>query len=94
MSYSKDSIPSGHSEFGGGEGLLDSEHRKDRELLGHEFVWELYAVNPNVPGDAHAPSSLPGAGLEAERARAERAAAMALEQDPEITPIPPEWGQR
>jgi hypothetical protein len=53
MAYSRETIPSNHTEFGGGPGLIDPEKRKDRELLGYERLWEIYATDPTPPEFAH-----------------------------------------
>lgn len=53
MTYTKDSIPRGHTEFGGGPGLIDPEMRKDRRLRPEQRMWELYATNPAGPETAH-----------------------------------------
>ncbi len=45
MSYSK--APSGHTEFGGGPGLIDPELRKDRNLTAEEEMMEMKLSNPN-----------------------------------------------
>jgi len=56
MAYEK--APANHTEFGGGEGMIDPEMRKDRIIgqsaetlaerhLGEE-LWEIYATNPSV----------------------------------------------
>lgn len=46
MAYSK--VPSGHSEFGGGPGLIDPEARRDRNLTGEESLLEIYATRPHA----------------------------------------------
>lgn len=45
MAYRK--APKGHTEFGGGPGLIDPESRKDRNLTNEEQLLEMYASNPN-----------------------------------------------
>lgn len=45
MAYRK--APKGHTEFGGGPGLIDPESRKDRNLTNEEELYEMYASNPN-----------------------------------------------
>lgn len=47
MSYRK--APSGHSEFGGGPGLIDPQSRKDRSLDPDQELMEIYASNPMDP---------------------------------------------
>jgi len=47
MPYKK--APAGHTEFGGGEGLLDEEVRKDRAVSNDDMLMELYASNPMDP---------------------------------------------
>lgn len=44
MGYTK--VPKGHTEFGGGPGLIDPEARKDRNLTAEEEMLEIYASNP------------------------------------------------
>lgn len=44
MAYRK--APKGHTEFGGGPGLIDPEARKDRNLTPEEQLMEIYASNP------------------------------------------------
>ena len=44
MPYVK--APKGHSEFGGGAGLIDPMVRKDRALSAQEELIEIYATNP------------------------------------------------
>lgn len=44
MPYKK--VPKGHSEFGGGPGMIDPVVRKDRALEDHQQLWELYATDP------------------------------------------------
>ena len=47
MVYKK--APDGHTEFGGGPGLIDSEARKDRSVTAEEELMEIYASNPLDP---------------------------------------------
>lgn len=47
MPYRK--TPAGHTEFGGGPGLIDPEVRKDRAVSNDEMLMELYASNPEDP---------------------------------------------
>lgn len=42
-------VPTGHTEFGGGEGLVDPEVRKDRAVTEDQMLMELYASNPQDP---------------------------------------------
>ena len=44
MTYKR--VPAGHTEFGGGPGLIDPERRKDRAVTAAEELMELYATNP------------------------------------------------
>jgi hypothetical protein len=44
MAYNK--APVGHTEFGGGPGLIDPEARKDRNLTGEQQLMEIYATDP------------------------------------------------
>jgi len=78
MAYTKDSIPPGHTEFGGGPGLIDPENRKDRNLTNEERLMELYATTTYPPGVAH--------GVTDEE-RAARAAEIELENNPETAPV-------
>lgn len=55
MPYSRDSIPTNHSEFGGGAGPIDPVLRDDRVLTPEQELMEIYATNPASPGDAYAP---------------------------------------
>lgn len=57
MPYTKDTLPSDHTEFGGGSGLIDPVLRADRNLTAHQEVMEIYASNPDLPLDN--PNSLP-----------------------------------
>jgi hypothetical protein len=45
MPYKK--APSGHTEFGGGPGLIDPMSRANRNLTAEEELLEMYASNPN-----------------------------------------------
>lgn len=45
MPYRK--APSNHTEFGGGEGLIDPVLREDRLVTAEQALVELYATNPN-----------------------------------------------
>jgi hypothetical protein len=45
MVYRK--APAGHTEFGGGPGLIDPEARKDRALTAEESLMEIYATRPD-----------------------------------------------
>lgn len=56
MTYKR--TPAGHTEFGGGPGLVDPERRKDRALEPHEELWEIYATNPMDPEADPATSDL------------------------------------
>lgn len=47
MPYKK--APAGHTEFGGGEGLIDPMVRADRAVTPEEQLMELYASNPMDP---------------------------------------------
>lgn len=57
MPYKK--VPKGHSEFGGGPGMIDATRRADRavgtntDAMGYqnmgEELWEVYATNPADP---------------------------------------------
>lgn len=47
MPYRK--APKGHTEFGGGPGLIDPVLRADRNLTPEEEMIELYCSNPNDP---------------------------------------------
>lgn len=78
MAYTKDTIPRGHTEFGGGPGLIDPEMRSDRAVTAEERLIEIYATNPAGPETAH------GATEEAITARA---AEIEIENDPERVPI-------
>jgi len=69
MPYGK--VPKGHSEFGGGEGLIDPQRRKDRVLSEGanppgEELWEIYATNSMDPNSNPENSDLtfktPGSG--------------------------------
>jgi len=44
MPYEK--APKGHTEFGGGDGLIDPVARADRQLTAEEELWEIYHSNP------------------------------------------------
>lgn len=86
MAYNRDSIPLSHTEFGGGPGLIDPEQRKDRVFTElHMQLWETYATNPAPPGVAVAPPGLTQA--QAELAMEQRAAEIALENEPETAPL-------
>lgn len=74
MPYSKDSIPSNHTEFGGGPGMIDPQRRKDRVLLPHEQLWEIYATEPAPPSVAHGANDIE---------IAQRAAEIEVQNDPE-----------
>lgn len=78
MPYSKDSIPKGHTEFGGGPGMIDPMRRADRVLEPHEQLWEVYATNPAPPEVA--------TGL-TEEEMSLRAAQIELENDPQTAKI-------
>lgn len=47
MPYKK--APAGHTEFGGGPGLIDPEARKDRAVEPWEAAMEMRASNPLDP---------------------------------------------
>lgn len=47
MPYKK--APKGHTEFGGGPGLIDPVLRKDRVITAEESLMEIYATNPMDP---------------------------------------------
>lgn len=47
MPYKK--APKGHTEFGGGEGLIDPQVRKDRAVEPWQALMELHASNPMDP---------------------------------------------
>lgn len=47
MVYRK--APPGHTEFGGGDGLIDPERRKDRVVTPAEERMELMFTNPADP---------------------------------------------
>lgn len=47
MPYRK--APTGHSEYGGGPGLIDPEVRKDRALSSADELIEIYSTNPTDP---------------------------------------------
>jgi hypothetical protein len=86
MAYTKDSIPRNHTEFGGGPGLIDPEQRKDRVFTEpHMQLWEVYATNPAPASAAVAPPGLTQA--QAELAMEQRAAEIALENEPETAPL-------
>lgn len=87
MAYTADSIPSDHGEFSGGPGMIDPEVRKDREgLEPYQRLWEIYATNP-APADVARGAGSPGT-VEFETALEERAAAIEIEQDPELVHVP------
>lgn len=88
MAYTADSIPSDHGEFSGGPGLIDPELRKDRVLTPEQRLLEMYATNPAPPGAARGAGTLTPGTLEYETSLKERAAAIALENDPATTPVP------
>ena len=50
MAYTKDTVPSDHSEFGGGPGLIDAEVRKDRDITATEGLMEIYATDTTSQG--------------------------------------------
>lgn len=78
MAYTKDTIPRGHTEFGGGPGLIDPESRADRALTPEERLLEIYATNPAPPAEAHGAT---------EAAREARAARIEVENDPTRVPL-------
>jgi hypothetical protein len=43
MAY--EDVPKGHTEFGGGPGMVDPERRKDRAVTPEEELRELYALD-------------------------------------------------
>lgn len=45
MAYNK--APAGHTEFGGGPGIIDPELRKDRNVTAEESLVEIYATHPH-----------------------------------------------
>lgn len=50
MPYKK--VPTGHTEFGGGPGMIDPQRRKDRVFEGEDGaqeLWEIYATVPHDP---------------------------------------------
>ena len=47
MPYKK--APKGHTEFGGGEGLIDPMVRSDGAESASDRLMELYAINPLDP---------------------------------------------
>lgn len=47
MAYAK--VPADHSEFGGGDGLIDAERRRDRAVTSAEERMEIMATNPLDP---------------------------------------------
>lgn len=50
MPYKK--APNGHSEFGGGPGMIDPVRRKDRVFENQDAgqqLWEIYATDPADP---------------------------------------------
>lgn len=53
MPYSKSNVPSNHSEFSGGPGMIDPVVREDRTLETHQQLWELYATNPASPDESN-----------------------------------------
>lgn len=73
MPYSRESVPPGHTQFGGGPGMVDPMVREDRVLEPHQEVWEIYATNPAAPAAAR------GDTPEERTARAEE---IAIENDP------------
>lgn len=45
-------IPKGHTEFGGGPGMIDPERRKDRVVSAEEEMRELYATDNMDSGES------------------------------------------
>lgn len=92
MAYTKDSVPSSHSEFGGGPGLIDPETRKDRVAMNNdELRLEIMFSNPDPPetaalGGLGVPANLEGPALDA--ALEARATQIELENDPKTVPVP------
>lgn len=92
MAYTRDSVPSDHTEFGGGPGLIDPELRKDRVLTAEDKRMEIMFTNPAPPeaaalGAGSAGVYTPGT-LAAEEALKLRVAAIQLENEPDTTPVP------
>lgn len=56
MGYKK--APKGHTEFGGGPGLIDPVLRKDRVVTAEQELMEIYATNPMDPEADPATSDL------------------------------------
>lgn len=92
MAYTRDSVPTNHSEFGGGPGLIDPELRKDRVLTAEQVRMEIMFTNPAPPDTAALGAGSAGVfdpgTVEAEEALALRVAQIQLENDPETTPVP------
>lgn len=92
MPYTKDSIPPDHTEFGGGPGLIDPVLRADRVLTAEQQRMEIMFTNPAPPDTAALGAGSAGAyepnTIEAQSALDLRAAQIALENDPQTTPVP------
>lgn len=92
MAYTRDSVPSDHTEFGGGPGLIDPELRKDRVLTAEQIRMEMMFTNPAPPEAAALRAESAGVyepgTFAAEEALKLRAAQIELENDPETTPVP------
>ena len=50
--------PAGHTEFGGGPGLIDPVLRADRVVTPEQNLMEIYATNPMDPEADEATSDL------------------------------------